>query len=1089
MHPRVLRSAVLQLSFIFMISLCPVFAQTGGHASLYGTVIDSSGASIAGAKVTVTNLGTNRSWIFVSNSDGNYVVPDLPIGQYKVDVEQSGFAPFEATGFTVVEAQNTRADVILQLGTAKETVTVTAGAPLVDTQSQGVQGSVGREFMDELPLIDRNITTLETIAAGTNTNANGNLTTNGVRPGHNEYQLDGISVDNPQFTIISTDPTYPNPDAVQEFTLLTNGYEAQYGRNIGAQVIVATRSGTNQLHGSASDYLRNNVLDAQSFFANSAHQPITPYKRNIFGATLGGPIKKDKLFFFGSYQGTREIATPSAGVENVVPTQAERDGDFSALSAPVIDPLTGLQFPGNKIPQPRWEPFTQNILSLVPLPNGPAGELIYAPASKVSDNQFVGKIDAIVKSKDHLYGSFYIDRPDQTVNDGLPALNTTLHLHHTAVSLHEIHSFTSNLLNDFGFGGIYYEYTNLPDVAGNPSMATFGAKYFIPPGIGGVTPIYTQIIGNANINDGAPSLRNSQLVQGIDNLTWIKGNHTFVFGGSGNQGRTWTLTNYRRGGEFQFNGYASGNAVADFILGVPSFFEQDGGAYIDHTGQDYAVWAQDTWRARRNLTVNIGLRWAPTFFEGQKLGTNSNFIKGEKSTIFPNAPAGLVYQGDPGVPKDGSYRPPIWDVFEPRLGIAWTPFGHSNWVVRSSVGEFHEPPMTFVVDNNLAPPFTYNAFYHTPIPFTAAPGGMENPYQAADISDPFPFTPVSSFAPLAQRQAVTFALPLSLGDYIEPNASVPVGFQWNLFVQHQFSQNDGVEIGYVGSRSYRELYDYDPALAIYIPGLCDGTPCSTETNIQSRRLLGPAFTTGYQMSSMGYANYNALQITYRHKVGYGLTLNANYTYSRSMNIGQNANEDISVIHDPLDLRQNYGPTDTDQPNIINVSYAWTVPFFASGQGVGGRLVKGWIFSGIARHASGYPVTILSGVDNSLSGEGYDYADVVPNTGWKLTGGRSRGQEVKQWFNPQAFTVNAVGTYGDAARNIVRGPGGLTWDVSLFRDFHLWERVRLQYRLDGSNILNHPVLTSVSNTVTSSNFGAATGTGNPRILQMALRVIF
>jgi len=208
-----------------------------------------------------------------------------------------------------------------------------------------------------------------------------------------------------------------------------------------------------------------------------------------------------------------------------------------------------------------------------------------------------------------------------------------------------------------------------------------------------------------------------------------------------------------------------------------------------------------------------------------------------------------------------------------------------------------------------------------------------------------------------------------------------------------------------------------------------------------------------------------------------------------MNIGQNANEDISVIHDPLDLRQNYGPTDTDQPNIINVSYAWTVPFFASGQGVGGRLVKGWIFSGIARHASGYPVTILSGVDNSLSGEGYDYADVVPNTGWKLTGGRSRGQEVKQWFNPQAFTVNAVGTYGDAARNIVRGPGGLTWDVSLFRDFHLWERVRLQYRLDGSNILNHPVLTSVSNTVTSSNFGAATGTGNPRILQMALRVIF
>jgi hypothetical protein len=552
---------------------------------------------------------------------------------------------------------------------------------------------------------------------------------------------------------------------------------------------------------------------------------------------------------------------------------------------------------------------------------------------------------------------------------------------------------------------------------------------------------------------------------------------------------TQTYRALRRGGEFQFNGYASGNAIADFVLGLPSFFEQDGGAYIDHNGQDYAAWAQDTWRIRRDLTVNIGLRWAPTFFEGQKLGTNSNFIKGEQSTIFPNAPAGLVYQGDPGVPKDGSYRPPIWDVFEPRLGIAWTPFGHSNWVVRSSTAEFHEPPMTFVVDNNLSPPFTYNAFYHTPLPFTAAPGGMENLYQAAGITDPFPFTPVSSFAPLAQRQAVTIALPLSLGDFIEPNASVPVSFQWNLIVQHQLTKSDGIEVGYVGSRSYREIYDYDPALAIYIPGQCGSAPCSTETNIQSHRLLGPAFTTGYQMSSMGYADYHALQITYRHRVGYGLTLNANYTYSRAMNIGQDANEDISVIHDPFDLSQNYGPADTDQPNIINVSYAWTVPYFASGHGIGERLAKGWIFSGIARHYSGYPFTILSGVDNSLSGEGYDYAAVVPGTNWKLSGSRSRAQEIQQWFNPQAFTANAIGTYGDAARNSVRGPGGFTWDMSLFRDFHLWERVSLQYRLDGSNILNHPVLSAVSSTHTSSNFGAITSTGNPRILQMALRVIF
>ncbi len=1089
-----LQAATFALGFLLLISLPGAFGQTGGQASLYGTVKDPTGAVIPGAHITVTNVGTGVSHITVSNSNGNFVFPVLPIGQYRLDVQQTGFAHFEAIGLTVVEAQNTRANVVLQVGTAKQAVTVSAGTPLVDTQSQGLEGTVYRGMIDELPLIDRNVTTLETIQAGTSSQTTGygtTLTTNGVRSGHNEYMLDGVAIDNPQFTIIETDPTYPSPDAVQEFTLITNGYEAQYGRNEGAQVIVATRSGTDQFHGLAYDYLRNNALDANSLFANEEHSAITPYKRNIFGGTFGGPIRKHKLFFFSSYMGTRAVSTPSAAVQNVVPTQTERDGDFSSLSQPIIDPTTGLQFPGNIIPTARLSSMDQKLLSLVPLPNGPGGELIYAPASTDNDNQYVDKIDYMPEAIDHLYGSIYIDRPNEVTNEGLPAINNTLELHHTVGGIHEMHDFRANMLNDFSFGGIYYQYEEVPDVAGNPSMATFGATYDIPPGIDGKTMLFTHIIGNMSMIGGDPSLRNGQLVQAADNFSWIKGNHDFLFGGIGVKEKTWTLTQLRRGGEYEFNGYATGNAIADYMIGLPSYFEQDGGIFADRDGQDYAAYAQDTWRARHNLTLNYGLRWAPTFYEDQKGEDNSNLIIGEQSNIFPTAPRDLVYQGDPGVPADGAYHTPYYDVFEPRVGLAWTPFGHLNWVLRSSFAELHEPPDEFVVDNNFSPPFTYNAAYDTPIPVTDSPNAMNNPYEARGVPDPFPFTPVLVNAPLSQREALNFTSlePLSLGDFIDPSAKVPVSLQWNFAIQHQVAKNDGIEVAYVGDRSYRELYDTDPALAIYIPGMCNGSPCSTEENIQSRRLLGPAFTQSYLMVPTGYSDYNALEITYLHRINYGLSVNANYTWAKAMDDGQDANEDIYQIHDPFNLRDSWGPAGYDQANIANISYVWRLPWLASGHGVWGDLARGWTTSGIASAYTGFPQTVLSGVDNSLSGEGYDYADVVPEIGWRLSGGRSRAQEIQQWFNPKAFTVNAIGTWGNSAPGTVWGPGGFTWDMSFFRDFHIGEHIVLQYRLDGSNMLNHPVLTNLSTTYTASNFGAATATGNPRLLQMALRLLF
>ncbi len=1048
------------------------FAQGGANASLYGTVSDSTGATVSGAKVTATNLGTNRSWTTVTNDSGSYLFADLPIGQYKVGAEagKSQFAPFEVTGLTLAVAQSALQNIVLKPGTVQEAVTVTAATPMVDSESAGTKDTTQRQFVDDLPLIDRDVSALETIQAGTgNATVNGDLTVNGGRPGHNQFELNGTTVNNPQysqlqFSGLKSAPSLPSPDAVEEFTIVKNGYEAQYGRADSGQVIIATRSGTNQFHGSAFDYLRNNALDARPYFADSK----TPYRRNIFGGTFGGPVQKDRIFFFGSYQGTRTTASPNSGVENIVPTQDERNGDFSALATPIIDPTTNQPFQGNVIPSARLSPISQSLLkALVPLPNGPNGELVYAPTGKFSDNQGIGKVDVALTDNDHLSGSYFINRSTNLSNTGLPTLFDGLDLSHQVITVNETHNFSPNLLNDLSIGGLHYSYNEAPAVAGDPTMNTYGATYYIPPGGHSLS---LNVSGNLSISDGVPSERPSQFIQVQDSVHWVKGNHSFIFGGSADRARTWTHTRYIQAGTFGFNGYASGNGVADFMLGLPSSFGQNSGAYLPYTGSDYAIYAQDTWRATRDFTVNYGLRYAPAIYQTLDNGENANFIPGEQSTVFPGAPLSLVYKGDPGI-HGNSLHAPDWKVFDPRVGIAWSPFGHSNWVVRSSFGVFHEMPLTFTVDNSLAPPFTSSSVLNTP--------NYANPWQG--MTDPFPFTPVLPTSSLAARQNAQFLPDVILGDFISPSAKIPTSFQWNLAIQHQLSRHDGVEIAYVGAHTYRMLLTNDPNAPVYIPGQ------STQSNIDSRRPYGPAIGEVLENEPIGSSNYNSLQITYRHDFAYGLTVLADYTWEKTLTISGNDFDQSTTIHDPFNLRSWYGPADFDVPHTLNVAYAWKVPWLASSRGVGAYLAKGWVVSGVARAASGTPITILSGVDNSLSGYGDDYADQVGNP--KLSSSRSRTQEVQEWFNTQAFVVNALGTYGDSRRGAVRGPGSFTWDMSFVRQFPITERLRLEYRFDGSNIFNHTVLSNPNNNVSSAGFGTIQGAGNPRILQMALRVAF
>ena len=768
---------------------------------------------------------------------------------------------------------------------------------------------------------------------------------------------------------------------------------------------------------------------------------------------------------FGSYQGIRTVSSPNAGVQNYVPTQSERSGDFASLTTPITDPTTGQPFQGNIIPSDRLDPIAQSMLkALVPLPNGPNGELIYSPASTTDDDQIIAKIDAVVSSNDHVSGSLYIDRSPSTSNLGLPTLDQTLTLNNLVISVNVAHTFSSHLLNSLTIGGYSYEYQQ---AGTNPfTFETFGATFYQPPGL---SMAQVSVSGGLSFYDGIPSSRPTQIGQLKNNLTWNKGNHSFSFGGEIIKGKSWTTTAYLKAGLFAFNGFATGNATADFILGLPSQFQQYGGAYLPRSSADYSLYAQDTWRASRDLTANFGLRWAPTFYEKLLNGENSNFIPGEHSSYFPQAPTGLVFEGDPGVAADGSYHSSYWDVVEPRIGLAWTPFGHLNWVLRGAFGEFHENMANYIADNNLSDPYSPTAIIN-------APPSMANPYEG--INDPFPFTPPPRNASLSEREAVVFHPPENIGEFLNSSVKVPTTLQWNATIRHSLGNNDSVEVSYVGSHNYHELYLEGYNLPVYIPGQ------STESNINARRPYGPNIGQVLMNFPYAYGSYNGLLITYRHRVAYGLTLSANFTWQKTLSV---QDTDQQNGGDPANVAANYAPADFDNPYVFNLSYAWNLPWPASGHGIVAALAKGWTASGIFSAIAGFPVTIFSGVDNSLTGNGYDYADRVGDP--LLSSSRSRSQEIREWFNTKAFTVNTIGTFGDAGRNSIRGPGALRCDMSFFRTFPLKEAFKLQYRLDASNIFNHTVLGNPNTTVTSSAFGTIGSAGNPRILQMALRFVF
>jgi hypothetical protein len=885
---------------------------------------------------------------------------------------------------------------------------------------------------------------------------------NGNRQNANNYTLDGADNEDPFF---NTPSVVPNPDALDQFSMKTSNYGAQEGRGSGSQMNAITKSGTNHFHGALFEYLRNDAMDAKGYFAGPVKSPL---RRNQFGGTIGGPILKDRLFFFFAYQGTRQTSSPNA-INLVVPSAAERTGNVAELL-----PSTQLTIPGTSTPAPRNDltayvnPAAVNFLNtFVPLPNKAGNQYSYNPASSTYEDQHIGKIDTTIKNRDVLSGRFvYVNNKVLQVPNttNLPGFLAQINCTNYNVAVNETHRFSPKLVNVFTFGFNDIARHQLPVIPKQVSWADLGSG--IVRAVGNAPLGWdTTVSGNFTSLSRWPLHQLRAGYQYSDVLNWTLGSHNLTLGVDLRQQYTDQSQTFQSDGSLTFNGTFTKNSLADFLVGRMSKITQQSlnGGRPEATTPDLFV--QDDWKLSNRLTVNLGLRWEPFVPLRDRLNRVSQHRAGQQSKVLPKAPVGYVFPGDAGVPTN-TY-PGRWNVFAPRVGFAYDVFGDGRTSLRGAYGIYNASVRSQALNNistNL--PYAYSLSISSPT------GGLSNPY--SDIGgDPFPFN-----APTPSQYAnYTFASPLAALNDFAPNFRNGRTDQWNVNVQQQLPGQGVLTVAYVGTTGEHLFLtvEENPALATN-PG----------SSTQARR-INPNFTTITHQFSGGHSSYHALQASYNKRISHGVTVLANYTWARSID---NGSDDSSTLFNPFNYRAARGLSDFDIRNSFVTSFIWKLPEPRSNSLLARAFAKGWQINGIVKLATGTPFSVTSGVDNSKSGVNADLAD---RTKLAVTyNGASRANQVAKWFDTSAYTVNAVGTFGNSGRNSLIGPGLENADVGFNKVIPSTEFTRLLFRAEAFNVLNHTNLANPNSSLSSSSFGRITAlntNGSPRVLQAALRLEF
>ncbi len=1066
---------VLLLSFL----LAGIISAQYTTASLGGSVRDSSGAVITDARVTARNTETGFAQTVTSDSSGSFLFSRLPVGSYELRVEKPGFSVYVQSGIQLTVDRMATQNVTMQVGAVSEQVTVQAEAELIQTRTATAGQLVDEKRIIELPLNGRRPERLVYLAAGTIDLGRNNCQIcghGGVYPGEEtagvngagiyqvNFQLDGTSHND---TYINVSLPFPNPDSVQEFNLQASNFSAEYGNAGGGIVNIVTRSGTNEIHGSAFHFLRNGALNARQFFAPKQDA----LKRNQFGGSLGGPIKKDKLFLFGTFQGTRLRNTP-AGIISFVPTAAERSGDFSSLlpGRQLVDPVSRQPMPSNLIPANRLNPVSQFFLKRIPLPNGTGRELNFPGTPVVqTENQFMLKSD-YTSGKHQVSGRYYF-----TDFDGPPVVGPANILAATSagnavrvqnVSINHTWTLSPTLLANSTFGMNRQRGGSLSSadfgfnaagvkVVGPESVKKLNAPPELALSVTGGFGIGTNHLGDFDRGDF--TIR--------EVVTKVAGAHELRVGGEAVRVRNHIINTFQMAGNFSFNGQLSGDGLADFMFGRASQYRQGGGEFKFLLGTRWGFFAQDNWKVSDRLTLNLGLRWDPYLPYYDREGRVLCFQPGttQRSKRYPNAPLGFLYGGenaDPGCPTGGSE--PNWWNLGPRAGLAYRLTADGKTSLRMGSGFYYTP----IQASNFNPFANIAPFAGT---FTVTDVAFEDPFGSKGQANPFP----SNFGPDVPGPEFVFAPINDVRTYFAKDYRIPQLITWTARIERQLGKEWVASLAYLGNKGSYLQYTIAENPAIFRPG-------ATVGNTQDRRVY-PNFGPVSRYDSGGNSSYHSMQWNLEKRFTHGYSILANYTWSKTI-------DDLSATN-PFNRAVSRGPSNFDVPHNFKFSNLWDIPRLKVNPAAG-KLLNGWQVNAILVRQSGFPFTVASGVDNSFSNVGSDRADYIGGSA-KLNDGRPLADKLVQWFDTSRFVVNAPGTFGNSGRNILRGPGFFNTDLGLLKSTGITERVNLQFRAEFFNVFNHANFRLPASNISSSQRGRITAVidDNQRIIQLGLKVLF
>ena len=1139
-----------------------LFGQGGGNAAITGTVTDPSGAVVAGARVTVTQQSTSVKRSAATNASGNFTVPSLPPASYSVTIEAAGFKTVAQT-VTLLADQIRDLDVRLEVGQSTQQVIVEAAPVLVNTVTPVLGQVIEQSRVEGIPLVTRNAADLTLLVPGT-TSANGHgvqqgdtkqiavgtrsvaesIAVNGARPDQISYNLDGA---NNEDLMSNTNNPFPFPDALQEFSVQTNSFDARYGTNAGAVVNVVTKSGTNVWHGDGFEFVRNKIFNAHNFFAKppaGSTDPRDPLKQNQFGATIGGPIVRNKSFIFFGYQGTR-IRTVNNASNAKVPTAANMGGDFSSIcksgfdssgvcldrdaNGNVIDqiynPATGAPFSGNTgLPV---DPVAQNFAKLLPVSSADVnGNVTFQTPLVQNLNEYVARFDQVARGKDRFFARFFLDRFSHAAPyDGKDLL--TVAAGSTVQSQNYAVGYTSVIGSNFVNNAVVDMVREASDRGQGgqvPQMTDFGSTNFqLPKSEGGIRNFsVSNYFTIGNFTD-AKFIRNTADIR--DDATWTHGRHTFTFGGSFERDQSNIRNTDLENGSWSFTtdtAHPAGSVVnaaqsaANFVMGHMRSFSQTSGDYSDSRQNVVGLYLQDAWKFLPRLSLTLGFRWEPQSVMKEIFGRTEQFrpdayAAGVKSKIIPSSPAGLFFVGDSfngiGFPPTG--EKPDLNNFAPRAGFAYDLLGTAKTVIRGGGGVFYSSrlPGLFLNDASISQPFSLRIDLTEPSsPNSLIP--LDNPLASDTTGFAAGFPQRFTLATVPKN--VTYHPPVALFG-LEPGRKwvTPTIYDWNLTVEQQLRQDTVLHVSYVGLRGTHLRQDVDL------------NPRAVGVGTEASRSFQP-FSDILENQNNGMSNFNALEVDVEKRPGGGskgilkhLTLLANYTYSKAMDIALAANGGITDVGsskgsgrpfgDPLQAAFETGPSDFDHTHRVVTSYVWDLPQLTGKNSFERWSLGGWQWSGIFTLVTGDALTILAGRDQSKTNLGGDRAQFIGTAsqygGVAPPSSRSGcpntpGDICVPWLDTALFTQPAVGTFGNVGKGAFRGPTNWNMDMGLHKTFYPWgshENLSVQLRGEFFNIFNHSQLnaTSSANTVTASsaNFGSIRAANDPRIIQLGLKVSF